>query len=160
MIRQTINCDMCSVEKQAATSYWFVAYEKNGELSLRAWEASMPAKKDAKHLCGQKCVQRLMSNFTASVMSGGHGQEAEFAPAAAVAHTERHRDREREALVAERVHLNAELMAAVEQESWAGPVRAKESLWDVPHKPAKMEREFVHSAASQKAASSRLQKMA
>src|ERR1700722_15565060 len=75
MIRQAINCDMCGAEKLEATSHWFVAYEQGGELKLRGWEAPQNSRKNVKHLCGQKCVQRLTDNFTASVMAGGHASK-------------------------------------------------------------------------------------
>ena len=58
-------------------------------------------------------------------------------------------------------HIDPELMAAVEAESWAGPVRPKENhLWDLPHK-LKMEREsFLHAARPKLGAPNRLQKSA
>jgi hypothetical protein len=66
-----------------------------------------------------------------------------------------------EAAVAQRIiHIDPELAAAVEAESWAGPVKPKENLWDMPHK-LKMEREsFLHAARPKPAGTGRLQKMA
>jgi hypothetical protein len=170
MIRQTINCDICPAEKQA-TSYWFVAYEQSGEITLRGWESPTKSRKNAKHLCGQKCVQRMMSNFTAAVMSSGHGMEMgkeaarETGPEAYEQHTARDpkdlRERD-ETHAAERIPIDPDLIAAVEAESWAGPVRPKENLWDMPHK-AKVERESFLQAARPKsnaAANNRLHKMA
>jgi hypothetical protein len=183
MIRQTINCDICAAEK-LSTSYWFVAYEQGGEITLRGWEAPKSSRKNAKHLCGQKCVQRMMSNFTAAVMSSGHGETrgesgaVELTPAGAsvgasvgpeavslavkeTAATPVKQTPE-ELIVPERMHhIDPELMAAVEAESWAGPVRPKENhLWDLPHK-LKMEREsFLHAARPKLGAPNRLQKSA
>lgn len=74
MIRQAINCDICAAEKQAS-NYWFVAYEQGGELKLRGWESPQNSRKNVKHLCGQKCAQRLVANFMASLMSTTHGAE-------------------------------------------------------------------------------------
>jgi hypothetical protein len=197
MIRQTINCDICAAEKQS-TSYWFVAYEQGGAITLRGWEAPKSSRRNPKHLCGQKCVQRMMSNFTAAVMSNGHGETrvesavteaAELAPvgvsvgretapvareAASVAVRETApmqfkqttpvvvKELPQELPVTERIHhIDPELMAAVEAESWAGPVRPKENhLWDLPHK-LKMEREsFLHAARPKLGAPNRLQKSA
>jgi hypothetical protein len=165
MIRQTVNCDICAAEKQA-TSYWFVAYEQGGEITLRGWEAPRTSRKHAKHLCGQKCVQRMMSNFTAAVMANGHGdvgKEAAMEAAEPVSHAvqvmKELQERE-EAVLPERIHIDAELAAAVEAESWAGPAKPKESLWDMPHK-LKIEREsFLHAARPKPVGSNRLQKMA
>jgi hypothetical protein len=165
MIRQTVNCDICAAEKQA-TSYWFVAYEQGGEITLRGWEAPRTSRKHAKHLCGQKCVQRMMSNFTAAVMANGHGEGAREVVAEvaepvfhAVQGMKELPERE-EAVLPERIHIDPELVAAVEAESWAGPAKPKESLWDMPHK-LKMEREsFLHAARPKPVGSNRLQKMA
>ena len=166
MIRQTINCDICAAEKQA-TSYWFVAYEQGGEITLRGWEAPRSSRKHAKHLCGQKCVQRMMSNFTAAVMANGHGEVgremvAEAAePVSHAVQVLKEMQEQEEAAVAKRIiHIDPELAAAVEAESWAGPVKPKENLWDLPHK-LKMEREsFLHAARPKTAGAGRLQKMA
>ncbi len=146
MIRQAINCDMCGAEKQA-TSYWFVAYEQNGEIKLKGWEEPQNSRKHVKHLCGQKCVQRIMANFMASVMANGHGVEGGKETAEALA------------FEPVRVPVEVETLAAVEAESWAGPVRAKESLWDVSGR-MKPEREGFLHAARQKPATGRMQKMA
>jgi hypothetical protein len=166
MIRQTINCDICAAEKQS-TSYWFVAYEQAGEITLRGWEAPRNSRKHAKHLCGQKCVQRMMSNFTASVMANGHGEAGRevvaevVEPIAQAVQVGKELREQEEAPVAPRiVPIDPELVAAIEAESWAGPARPKESLWDMPHK-LKMERDsFLHAARPKPTASGRMQKMA
>jgi hypothetical protein len=135
MIRQAINCDMCGTERVEPTSHWFVADEVAGELRLRAWESPKGARKNMKHLCGQKCVQRLMDNFTASIMAGLQGkphpretaapmlpvQKKESFPASSSA-----RDRD-DMPILERMGYDRETIAMVEAESWAGPVRPKES---------------------------------
>jgi hypothetical protein len=161
MIRQTINCDICAAEKQA-TSYWFVAYEQGGEITLRGWEAPRSSRKHAKH----PCVQRMMSNFTAAVMANGHGEVgremvAEAAePVSHAAQVLKEMREQEEAAVTQRIiHIDPDLAAAVEAESWAGPVKPKENLWDMPHK-LKMEREsFLHAARPKPAGAGRLQKM-
>lgn len=135
MIRQAINCDMCGTERVEPTSHWFVADEVGGELRLRAWESPKAARKNIKHLCGQKCVQRLMDNFTASIMAGlqGKQQSRETAAPPVVAPIEKResfpaqmRDRD-DMPILERMGYDPETIAMVEAESWAGPARLKES---------------------------------
>lgn len=68
MIRQAISCDICGSEKKQ-TNHWFVAYERNGELRLSGWQSKQTLRPKAKHLCGQKCVHRLMDEYMAAVSS-------------------------------------------------------------------------------------------
>ncbi|QHS52733.1 hypothetical protein [Edaphobacter sp. 12200R-103] len=133
MIRQAINCDMCGTERVEPTSHWFVADEVGGELRLRAWESPKGARKSMKHLCGQKCVQRLMDNFTASIMAGLQGKQQTVSAApvekkesfsAPVPSSARDRD---DMPILERMGYDRETIAMVEAESWAGPVRPKDS---------------------------------
>jgi hypothetical protein len=139
MIRQAINCDMCGAERVEPTSHWFVADEVAGELRLRAWESPKGARKNMKHLCGQKCVQRLMDNFTASIMAALQGkQQTRQTTVAAVVPVEKKesfsapalasapmRDRD-DMPILERMGYDRETIAMVEAESWAGPARPKE----------------------------------
>jgi len=148
MIRQTINCDICAAEKQA-TSYWFVAYERNGEMRLRAWEPTKGSRKNTKHLCGQKCVQRMIANFTEGVKTAV--QSLEMARETAAQETMTHEaemqetsSQERVAqervaqeylmrqaqAMAARIEMDPAQVAVVEAESWAGPVRLKEPAWN------------------------------
>lgn len=151
MIRQAINCDMCGTERVEPTSHWFVADEVGGELRLRAWESPKGARRKMKHLCGQKCVQRLMDNFTASVMAGLQGrQQAREMPAAPVVPVEKKesfpapvRDRD-DMPILERMGYDRETIAMVEAESWAGPARPKDS-WGASERSAKEQPEFVNA---------------
>lgn len=61
MIRQTIICDICGSEKKH-TNHWFIAHQVNGELRLSGWKTKR-ARPEMKHLCGQKCVHRLLDLF-------------------------------------------------------------------------------------------------
>jgi len=148
MIRQAINCDMCGAEKQAVTSHWFVAYEHGGELKLRGWESPKQSRKDVKHLCGQKCVQRLTANFTAAVMSIGHGIDSakDVVPASAeknalltqgqithgqVVQSPAAHDHD-DTPILERMGYDRETAKSIEAESWAGPVKPKEPTWGAP----------------------------
>ncbi len=143
MIRQAINCDMCGAEKQAVTSHWFVAYEHGGELKLRGWESPKQSRKDVKHLCGQKCVQRLTANFTAAVMSVGHGIESakDAVPASTEKPlTEKHSVEKNIAAthedddlpILERMGYDRDTAKSIEAESWAGPVKPKQPTWGAP----------------------------
>jgi hypothetical protein len=156
MIRQAINCDMCGAEKQSVTSHWFVAYEQDGELKLRGWESPKNSRKNVKHLCGQKCVQRLTANFTAAVMTSGHGTETEKEAASEVVeqHASEAYDRE-DMPILERMGYDRATATVIEEESWAGPAkpkeswtpaRPKESSWEHENK-MKSERESFLNAA-------------
>jgi hypothetical protein len=173
MIRQAINCDICAAEKQES-NYWFVAYEHGGELKLRGWESPKNSRKDAKHLCGQKCAQRMMANFMASQMANVHNgeQSKEAAPegvdyAAAndsrevfdrMDRTDHRTDRDRtDRSLLGRVVIDS---AEIEADSWAGPARPKEETWEMQNK-ARIEREsFLNATRTKAPASNRLQRMA
>jgi hypothetical protein len=167
MIRQAINCDMCGAEKQES-NYWFVAYEQGGELKLRGWESPKSSRKDAKHLCGQKCAQRMMANFMALQMASVHnGEQGKEAPVENVDYATAGESRE----VAERTErldrTDRSLLgravvdtAMLEAESWAGPVRPKEDTWEAQNK-VRVERENYLNAPRIKASTpNRLHRMA
>jgi len=172
MIRQAINCDICAAEKQTS-NYWFVAYEHAGELKLRGWEPPKNSRKDAKHLCGQKCAQRMMANFMASLMATVHTgeQDHETAPevldsmakshdmdaAGRLERSERpERDRTDRSLIG-RANMDS---AAIEAESWAGPVRFKEEAWEGQTKPQPERENFLYAPRVKPAAPGRLRRMA
>jgi hypothetical protein len=131
MIRQAINCDICGAEKLEATSHWFVAYEQSGELKLRGWESPKNSRKDVKHICGQKCAQRLVANFTAVVMEEVNAAGKSLKEETAAAEKREFESREaygREDMpVLERMGYDRETVALIEADSWAGPARPKES---------------------------------
>ena len=148
MIRQAINCDMCGAERLEGTSRWFVADEVKGEIRLRGWESPQKSRRNARHLCGQKCVQRMIDNFTATLLAGQQAgkalakEAAELAPVVAAAPVavppapsaktpmlvESALDRD-ELPILERMGYDRETIAQVEADSWAGPVR------EIPAKP-------------------------
>ena len=129
MIRQAINCDICGAEKLEATSHWFVAYEQDGELKLRGWEAPKNSRKNVKHLCGQKCVQHLTANFTAAVMAGEYATKSvkEEMPKSVEQSVDDGYDAE-ETPILERMGYSRETAALIEAESWAGPAKPKVAL--------------------------------
>lgn len=161
MIRQAINCDMCGAEKLEATNHWFVAYEHGGELKLRGWESPKNSRKNVKHVCGQKCVQRLTDNFTASVMAGGHASKSvkEEISESVEQNAEDVYDRE-EMPVLERMGYTRETAALIEAESWAGPAKPKANAWGAENK-LKIEHEsFIHAARVKPQPSRSYQRMA
>ena len=68
MIRQAISCDICGTEKRQ-TNHWFVAYEQAGELRISGWKSRHRLRTDAKHLCGQTCLHKLVDEFMAQCIS-------------------------------------------------------------------------------------------
>ena len=173
MIRQAINCDICAAEKQES-NYWFVAYEQGGELKLRGWESPQNSRKNAKHLCGQKCAQRMMANFMASLTATSHVGEVtkEIALDNGDRTTknedmeligrpdrsdkpERSLDRTDRSLVG-RASMDS---ADIEAESWAGPVRFKAEAWEGPSKSPVERENFLHAPRIKPSALNRLQRM-
>jgi len=67
VIRQAISCDICGTEKRQ-TNHWFVAYEQAGELRIGGWTSRHRLRADAKHLCGQTCLHKLVDEFMAKCM--------------------------------------------------------------------------------------------
>ncbi|NYF79771.1 hypothetical protein [Granulicella arctica] len=174
MIRQAINCDMCAAEKQATNS-WFVAYDHGGELKVRGWESKKNSPKGAKHLCGQKCAQRMMANFIATLMAASHSNEQSKEPmvevssqAAATVGMEAddrlgRLDRSERFGRADRASqgLSAREMADIEAESWAGPARLKEDAWEMQNNKLRQQSEnYLHETRMKAPASSRMDRMA
>lgn len=83
MIRQAISCDICGAEMQHA-NHWFVACENGAELRVTAWNPRGRPRADAKHLCGQTCLHKLMDEFVARTQparlhpAGGSPAEAQI----------------------------------------------------------------------------------
>jgi hypothetical protein len=150
MIRQAINCDMCGAEKLGAASHWFVADERDGELKLRAWGASKGSQKNLKHVCGQKCVQRLTDNFTASIVAGVQaGKNMKEAEPEKTEHFVEEAESYEDRPILERMGYDRETAALIESESWAGPVRVKETTWGASDR-ARGERESFINATHAK----------
>jgi hypothetical protein len=161
---------MCAAEKQATNS-WFVAYDHGGELKVRGWESRKNSQKGAKHLCGQKCAQRMMANFIATLMAAGHsgdqGKEVvlEGAPVATVEGMEIADRSERfdRAGRGDRLPLgrSGRDMAEIEAESWAGPVRPKEDAWEMQNSKLRQQGgNFLHETRMKVPAPSRMDRMA
>lgn len=161
MIRQAINCDICGAEKQETTSHWFVAYELGGELKLRGWESPKQSRKDVKHLCGQKCAQRLTANFTASVMSAGNAVESAKNAVAEAVELKAAASLDVEDMpILERMGYDRATAAIIEEESWAGPPKPKVTPRPVENKQ-KVEREsFINATRTKLPISRPFQRMA
>jgi hypothetical protein len=173
MIRQAINCDICGAEKQES-NYWFVAYEQGGELKLRGWESPQNSRKNAKHLCGQKCAQRMTANFMASLTASSHtGEQVKEVTSdngdravkddevELVSRSERSERPERSLDRTDRSLVGRASIDSVdiEAESWAGPVRFKEEAWGAPNKPQPERENFLHAPRIKPSALNRLQRM-
>ncbi len=62
MIRQVITCDICGTQKRE-TNHWFVACEESGELRISGWNSLHLQFPETKHLCGETCAHKLISQF-------------------------------------------------------------------------------------------------
>ena len=159
MIRQAINCDMCGAERVESTSFWFVADEFGGEIRLRGWESPKKSRKNVRHLCGQKCVQRMMDNFTASLKAGHHAGKLPKEPApqtvpqlTGLDKADAH-DSDDERPILERMGYDRETAALIEADSWAGPARPKDALQPT-------EKGFIHATRVKPQAARPFQRMA
>jgi hypothetical protein len=68
VIRQTITCDTCGMERKHA-NHWFEAFEHEGELRIRGLVPTKTTRPGLKHLCGQTCLHRLVDDFLAGNLS-------------------------------------------------------------------------------------------
>lgn len=68
MIRQAISCDICGTEMLNA-NHWFVAYDRGAELRISAWSGENRHRAAARHLCGHKCLHKLVDDFMARMQS-------------------------------------------------------------------------------------------
>jgi hypothetical protein len=69
VIRQAISCDICGAE-MLNTNHWFVVCEQGTELRISACDTRNRLRASAKHLCGQKCLHRLLDDFMARTRTG------------------------------------------------------------------------------------------
>ena len=68
MIRQAISCDICGTEMLNA-NHWFVADDRGPDLRISAWSARSRIKAGVRHLCGHKCLHKLVDNFMESTLT-------------------------------------------------------------------------------------------
>jgi len=62
VIQQVIRCDICGSQKRQ-TNHWFIAREESGELRISGWNSLYLQSPETKHLCGETCAHRLISQF-------------------------------------------------------------------------------------------------
>lgn len=67
MIRQAISCDICGAEMLNA-NHWFVARELGAELRISAWDGRKRPRSATRHICGHKCLHKLVDDFTARTL--------------------------------------------------------------------------------------------
>jgi hypothetical protein len=70
VIRQAISCDICGTEMLNA-NHWFVAYDRGPELRVGAWNPRNKLRASARHLCGHKCLHKLVDDYMARTLSAG-----------------------------------------------------------------------------------------
>jgi hypothetical protein len=68
VIRQAISCDICGTEMLNA-NHWFVANDRGPELRISAWSGRNRIKTGVRHLCGHKCLHKLVDDFMARTLS-------------------------------------------------------------------------------------------
>jgi hypothetical protein len=68
VIRQAISCDICGTEMLNA-NHWFVANDRGPELRICAWSARSRTRTGVRHLCGHKCLHKLVDDFMAKTLN-------------------------------------------------------------------------------------------
>ena len=84
VIRQVITCNICGSQKRQ-TNHWFVAYQETGELRISGWNSLRQLSPETKHLCGEACAHKLISQFLMRSVDLGTQRatdKSETAPAA------------------------------------------------------------------------------
>jgi hypothetical protein len=152
---------MCGAERLESTSYWFVADEFGGEIRLRGWESPKKSRKNVKHLCGQKCVQRMMDNFTAAILAGQ--QAGKVAKDSRDSRDSRDSKDLKDVLpptadtrdldeipILERMGYDRETVALIEADSWAGPAKPRDETWGADNRTQSTrtmpDKDFAHAA--------------
>ena len=74
VIREAIRCDICGAQKRQ-TNHWFVAYEETGELRISGWNSLHLLSAETKHLCGEACAHKLISQFLLRLGEYGHATD-------------------------------------------------------------------------------------
>lgn len=75
---ETFNCDICGKQKGSVDHWWLAWTEgvspypqapQREMLKIYPWENMMAHDADAKHLCGQACLQKLVDRWMNSEMT-------------------------------------------------------------------------------------------
>ena len=75
VIRQSISCDVCGAQRREA-NHWFVVYEEAGEFRVSSWASSRLLSAGTKHVCGERCTHKLISEFLARAATASSTQPA------------------------------------------------------------------------------------
>ena len=73
MIRQAISCDICGAEMLNA-NHWFIAYNRGPELRIGTWSPNKRPRAATRHLCGHKCLHKLVDDFMAKTLNVPAGE--------------------------------------------------------------------------------------
>jgi hypothetical protein len=65
VIRQAISCDICGTEMLSA-NHWFIARVHGSELRISLWSGQARLGPSVRHLCGHKCLHKLLDDFLTS----------------------------------------------------------------------------------------------
>jgi hypothetical protein len=68
VIQQVITCDICGSQKRQA-NHWFVVREESGELHISGWNSPHLLSPGTKHLCGETCAHKLISQVLMKVVA-------------------------------------------------------------------------------------------
>lgn len=82
MIQQVITCNICGSQKRQA-NHWFVACEGSGELRISGFDSLHLVSSETKHLCGETCAHKLISQFLMKLVGVGTQRAADKSPAPA-----------------------------------------------------------------------------
>ena len=50
-------------------NHWFIAFDRGPELRIGTWSANNRHRAGTRHLCGQKCLHKLVDDFMARALS-------------------------------------------------------------------------------------------
>lgn len=59
-MQQVISCDICGAQKRQA-NHWFLVREECGELHIGGWNPRQLFLPGIRHLCGETCLHKLIS---------------------------------------------------------------------------------------------------
>jgi hypothetical protein len=68
VIRQAISCDICGTEMQNP-NHWFVVFDRGAEFRMTCWNSRSRLRSDARHLCGQTCLHKLVDEYMARTIA-------------------------------------------------------------------------------------------
>lgn len=162
MIRQAISCDICGTEMLSA-NHWFVACVVGPDLRISVWNQLKRMRASARHLCGHKCLHKLVDDFMARAISMQTSASLEVDRSTHSKHTQAAADTGLSCVPAHRSGLIPSIAAYIEDsESSARPIApVAQRIPRSPSDPASLRaeawrRERERQQQSEKSARSRL----